>query len=67
MSEQTAPYYIETITQRLARLGVELAGLMAHQHERAMLVETINRMNDRIEAIVAEILQISENWDKSNE
>jgi hypothetical protein len=67
MSEQPAPYYIETIPQRLARLGVELANLLAHQHERPFPVETINRMNDRIEAIAAEILQISESWDKSNE
>lgn len=67
MTQQTPPYYIETTTQRLARLGVELAQLRRQEHNSPMTLEHINRMTDRMEAITNEILTISENWTPSNE
>jgi len=61
------PYYIETRTQRLARLGIELSQLRKHQHDTPMTVEAINQINDRMDALMAEILTISEMWEPSNE
>jgi hypothetical protein len=67
MSEPRAAYHIETITQRLARLGIELAELRKHEHDTPMTVEALIRLNDRMSVIMVEILQLSENWEPSNE
>ena len=60
MSQLPGAYVIETRTERLARLGVELAELRQHEHDTPMSVEAINRLNDRMTAIMCEILAVAE-------
>jgi len=60
-------YHAESLTQRLARLGVEMAHLQRLSHGGPMSVESINVLIERMETIGAEILTLSENWEPSNE
>lgn len=60
------PYYIEGRTQRLARLGLKLAGLVARMNDDMPYQQAAN-LADEIEKTAGEILQVGEGWEPSNE
>lgn len=66
-TEQPAAYVIETKTERLARLGVELAGLVVKIWSPSWTLQNAENIMKNVTRIANEILQISESWTPSNE